>query len=82
MIARPDDCTACLLCELHCPDFAIEVQATGAPEAGEGRRRRRTADRRGRSGRVIAAVAGRARTRDDDERPVSGSECGVHGGED
>jgi len=24
-VARPQDCTACLLCELHCPDFAIEI---------------------------------------------------------
>jgi 2-oxoglutarate ferredoxin oxidoreductase subunit delta len=26
VIARPDDCTSCLLCELHCPDFALEVR--------------------------------------------------------
>jgi 2-oxoglutarate ferredoxin oxidoreductase subunit delta len=26
VLARPDDCTLCLLCELHCPDFAIEVR--------------------------------------------------------
>jgi 2-oxoglutarate ferredoxin oxidoreductase subunit delta len=26
VVARPDDCTACLLCEWHCPDFAIEVR--------------------------------------------------------
>ncbi len=26
LIARPAECTSCLLCELHCPDFAIEVQ--------------------------------------------------------
>jgi 2-oxoglutarate ferredoxin oxidoreductase subunit delta len=25
VVARPDDCTSCLLCEFHCPDFAIEV---------------------------------------------------------
>jgi 2-oxoglutarate ferredoxin oxidoreductase subunit delta len=40
VIARPADCSQCLLCELHCPDFAIEVKrrarkqakaATGAP---------------------------------------------------
>jgi len=23
--ARPEDCIACKLCELRCPDFAIEV---------------------------------------------------------
>jgi 2-oxoglutarate ferredoxin oxidoreductase subunit delta len=26
VIARPGDCTSCLLCELHCPDFALEVR--------------------------------------------------------
>ena len=26
VVARPDDCTLCLLCELHCPDFCIEVR--------------------------------------------------------
>jgi 2-oxoglutarate ferredoxin oxidoreductase subunit delta len=25
--ARQQDCTACRLCEWHCPDFAIEVRA-------------------------------------------------------
>ena len=26
VIARPEDCSQCLICELHCPDFAIEVR--------------------------------------------------------
>lgn len=26
IVARPEECTSCLLCELHCPDFAIEVK--------------------------------------------------------
>lgn len=26
VLARPEDCTQCLICELHCPDFAIEVR--------------------------------------------------------
>jgi 2-oxoglutarate ferredoxin oxidoreductase subunit delta len=26
VLARPEDCSRCLLCELHCPDFAIEVR--------------------------------------------------------
>jgi 2-oxoglutarate ferredoxin oxidoreductase subunit delta len=26
VLARPEDCSQCLLCELHCPDFAIEVR--------------------------------------------------------
>jgi 2-oxoglutarate ferredoxin oxidoreductase subunit delta len=25
-VARPDDCTSCLLCELLCPDLAITVE--------------------------------------------------------
>ncbi|MBM3148296.1 MAG: ferredoxin family protein [Actinobacteria bacterium] len=24
-VARPEACTACMLCDWHCPDFAIEV---------------------------------------------------------
>jgi 2-oxoglutarate ferredoxin oxidoreductase subunit delta len=26
VVARPQDCSQCLICELHCPDFAIEVR--------------------------------------------------------
>jgi 2-oxoglutarate ferredoxin oxidoreductase subunit delta len=26
VVARPEECTSCLLCEQHCPDFAIEVK--------------------------------------------------------
>jgi 2-oxoglutarate ferredoxin oxidoreductase subunit delta len=26
VLARPEDCSQCLLCEVHCPDFAIEVR--------------------------------------------------------
>ena len=25
-VARPDDCSKCMLCELRCPDFAITVE--------------------------------------------------------
>jgi 2-oxoglutarate ferredoxin oxidoreductase subunit delta len=25
LAARPEDCTCCLLCEMRCPDLAIEV---------------------------------------------------------
>jgi 2-oxoglutarate ferredoxin oxidoreductase subunit delta len=38
-VARVKECTACRLCERHCPDFAIEVfqQAASAADAdGEG----------------------------------------------
>ena len=39
VLARPEECSQCLLCEVHCPDFAIEVRrrgrkATGKPAAG------------------------------------------------
>jgi MinD superfamily P-loop ATPase len=36
VIARPEDCSQCLICELHCPDFAIEVRrrAKKAAKAG------------------------------------------------
>jgi 2-oxoglutarate ferredoxin oxidoreductase subunit delta len=27
-VVRPDECTACRICELHCPDFAIAVRQT------------------------------------------------------
>jgi 2-oxoglutarate ferredoxin oxidoreductase subunit delta len=26
VLARPEACTQCLICELHCPDFAVEVR--------------------------------------------------------
>ena len=26
VLARPEECSQCLLCELHCPDFALEVK--------------------------------------------------------
>lgn len=26
VLARPEECSRCLICELHCPDFAIEVR--------------------------------------------------------
>jgi len=40
VLARQDECSQCLLCELHCPDFALEVKrragkratAAGPPE--------------------------------------------------
>jgi 2-oxoglutarate ferredoxin oxidoreductase subunit delta len=28
-VARIEDCTECMLCELRCPDFAIEVVESG-----------------------------------------------------
>lgn len=31
VVARLEACTACRFCELHCPDFAIEVEAAPTP---------------------------------------------------
>jgi 2-oxoglutarate ferredoxin oxidoreductase subunit delta len=28
-VARIEDCTECMLCEVRCPDFAIEVVGSG-----------------------------------------------------
>ena len=36
VVARADDCTSCLLCELHCPDFAIEVERRARKKPAEG----------------------------------------------
>jgi 2-oxoglutarate ferredoxin oxidoreductase subunit delta len=33
VLARPDECSQCLLCELHCPDFAIEVRRRARKQA-------------------------------------------------
>jgi 2-oxoglutarate ferredoxin oxidoreductase subunit delta len=41
VVARADDCTSCLLCELHCPDFAIEVRRRARKKQRARRRRRR-----------------------------------------
>jgi len=35
MAARPQDCVACKLCELRCPDLAIEVVVEEAESTGE-----------------------------------------------
>jgi 2-oxoglutarate ferredoxin oxidoreductase subunit delta len=34
VVARPDDCSRCLICELHCPDFAIEIRRRDRPPKG------------------------------------------------
>jgi 2-oxoglutarate ferredoxin oxidoreductase subunit delta len=33
--ARQEDCTACMTCEWHCPDFAIEVRAERVTPAAD-----------------------------------------------
>ena len=79
VVARADDCTSCLLCELHCPDFAIEVQRRAAKQPATGATATPEAIAAAEGHRVRAALAARP---DHDERPVTGSECGVHGGGD
>lgn len=34
-VARIEDCTRCMQCELRCPDFAIEVHGEETKESGE-----------------------------------------------
>jgi 2-oxoglutarate ferredoxin oxidoreductase subunit delta len=34
IIARPGDCTQCLTCEVHCPDFAIAVERRVREQSG------------------------------------------------
>lgn len=34
--ARPDDCIACKLCELRCPDLAIQIIEDQISKNGEG----------------------------------------------
>jgi MinD superfamily P-loop ATPase len=34
VVLHPEACTACLFCELHCPDLAVEVQVQ-EPGVGE-----------------------------------------------
>jgi 2-oxoglutarate ferredoxin oxidoreductase subunit delta len=52
VLARPEACTQCLLCELHCPDFAIEV------------RRRERKSKSGKAADGAQASAGPALTRE------------------
>jgi len=79
IVARVGDCTSCLLCELHCPDFAIEVQRRARKKLAEGAAATPEAIAEAERDRVKAALETRP---DDDERPVTGSECGIHGGGD
>jgi 2-oxoglutarate ferredoxin oxidoreductase subunit delta len=63
IIARPEDCTSCLLCELHCPDFAIEVRRRakkGAAAATDDEGNEQLA------GRVYAALAAKPKGDADD----------------
>ena len=77
VVARVGDCTSCLLCELHCPDFAIEVQRRARKKPAKGAAATPEAIAEPESARVVVAVAG---DQDDDARSASGSECGTHGG--
>jgi 2-oxoglutarate ferredoxin oxidoreductase subunit delta len=35
VLARPEACSQCLLCELHCPDFAVEVRRRERKATGQ-----------------------------------------------
>ena len=68
VVARSEDCTSCLLCELHCPDFAIEVQRRARKTPAKGAAATPEAIADAESDRVKAALAARP---DNDERPVT-----------
>jgi 2-oxoglutarate ferredoxin oxidoreductase subunit delta len=36
-VEQPGECTACRICELHCPDFAISVRAPAKPRGTRAR---------------------------------------------
>lgn len=83
VIARPDACIQCLRCELHCPDFAIEIvrrerkrpaAAKKAAAAGPAPRRRADAP----SGAATAAAVG-AREFTPDELGADPGACGDEG---
>jgi 2-oxoglutarate ferredoxin oxidoreductase subunit delta len=71
VVARPEDCTLCLLCELHCPDFAIEVRRREKKET--------VADDDGvqHAGRVYAALSGKSKA-DDDNVTGDDERCAAH----
>lgn len=35
VVSRPDLCTGCGWCEIHCPDFAISVRPVSSEKTGE-----------------------------------------------
>jgi 2-oxoglutarate ferredoxin oxidoreductase subunit delta len=74
VLARPEDCSQCLLCELHCPDFAIEVR----------RRERKATDKGPAAGGAAQAEAAPKLTADhliDATRGVQDNGC-AHNGEE
>jgi 2-oxoglutarate ferredoxin oxidoreductase subunit delta len=76
VIAREEDCTSCLLCELHCPDFAIEVQRRARKTPAKGT----TTPEAGAESESVTVTPAVSDDPDDDTRSASGSECGTHGG--
>jgi 2-oxoglutarate ferredoxin oxidoreductase subunit delta len=73
IVARSEDCVSCLLCELHCPDFALEVRRRPRkrPAAGPAGTPEGIAEASG--DRVIAALAGAS---------AAEGACEMHGEED
>ncbi len=57
VVARPEDCNRCLLCELHCPDFAIEVRRKEKKVAGDAAPAEAEEADDEQAGRVYAALA-------------------------
>ena len=78
VIARPDDCTACLLCELHCPDFAIEIRrrVRKRPAASPAATPEEIAEAE--AARVFAALAAQSEGEGDSSGHSSDRACGHH----
>ena len=74
VVAREEDCTFCLLCELHCPDFAIEIKRRPRKRPAKGVAVTPEAIAEARRDQVKAALAGAP--------GASGAECDTHGEED
>jgi 2-oxoglutarate ferredoxin oxidoreductase subunit delta len=69
IVARIGDCTACRLCEWHCPDFAIEVVQAAKPKAAEPAQAAEPADE---DAERVASALFSAKQRDHDHVPSDG----------
>jgi len=78
IVARPEDCTSCLLCELHCPDFAIEIRrrVSKRPAASPAATPEEIAEAE--AARVFAALAAQSEGEGDSSGHSSDRACGHH----
>jgi len=77
VVAREDDCTACLLCEQHCPDFALGVARRPRKKAASPEEAAAAAQER-----VVAAVVGDHLETRPRQVAAGDAACGRHHEED